>query len=294
MPQDEGVTGVTADSQTKPEDSADQGGKGKGEDKNPLEDRVAQLEKEAADKDKRIGELTESERYHFERSRQLAEAQDADDEPENKADEDQPIEDSADQTVDAFSTEGIVALVKRGLLTKKDAREIIVKEARRAAEEVVGVESRKLRTDAELVQKYPELNDSKSELFKRTGAIFREMVADDRDLSKSPQALLLAARAAKAELAAETSTASRDESEADRRKRIAAQAGGAGARGAGFNGDEDDEKLSPAQKKLIARFNAEGGVQITEEAYAKRVKDGVRMSVRSAIPEKKREVGDWS
>ncbi len=289
-----GVTDANVDPQPKPGDSADKGGK-KGEDKNPLEERVKALEKEAADKDKRIGELTESERYHFERARQLAEGQDEgdDDEPKPK-DDDELIEDSADKTVDAFSTEGIAALVKRGLLTKKDAREMFRKIAREEADQVIGVESAKLRTDAELVQKYPELSDSKSKLFERTGAIFREMVTGKPELERSPNALLLAARAAKAELAAETGAARQNESEADRQKRIAAQAGGAGARGAGFTGDEDDKTLSPIQKRIINRFNAEGGLQITEDAYGKRANEGVRMSVRAAIPEKKREVGDWS
>ena len=269
---------------------------------NPLEARVTALEKDLAAKDRRIAELSESEGYWHGQAEAFTkskpDAKDDDDaEPET---EEAVIDDSADEAVDAFSTEGIAALVKRGVLTKKLARDLIAKEARRAAKELVDVEVGKLhrqrqhdQADAEMVGKYPDLNDDQSPLFKRTGEIFREQTQADPILKRSPGALMMAARVAKAELVAEARVNGKDANERDRVDRINGQAGGAGTRG--FDGNESDDKLSPGQKSIIDKFNAQGGVQIKEESYMKRAKEGIRMSTRAAMPDadKRREVGDW-
>ena len=101
------------------------------------------------------------------------------------------------------------------------------------------------------------------------------MVKDDASLKKSPAALKMAARLAKAEL----QPAEKAHKETTRQQRIAAQAGETGRPG---EDDDDDTQLSPMQKKFLARMNADGGVQVSEEAFAKRAKKGVNMSTRMA------------
>ena len=57
--------------------------------------------------------------------------------------------------------------------------------------------------------------------------------------------------------------------EQERRARIAAQAGDRGGRTA--EGAEEDEELTPEQKHIVASMG------ITEEAYKKRAKEGVKV-----------------
>jgi len=173
---------------------------------------------------------------------------------------------------------GVEALVNRGILTRKQARDLIREEAAKVAKDLIRNETKKLQTDAEIARQFPELQDQNSALFKKTGELFRSMVADDESLARSPKALLLAARAAKAELAA----AGNGSGEEERLRRIAQQGGGDNARGAAFDSEADDT-LTPMQRKILAALNADGGVQVSEEAYRKRAREGVRMSTRMAL-----------
>ena len=284
MPDDEARV---ADQKDGPD--ADKGDKGK--EPNPLEARVAALEKDLVAKDKRIGELSESERYWNQQAKANAAPKKKDEQPEA---EETIIEDGTDATVDAFSARGIGALVERGLMTKKAAKAMFAKESQKLLDEIEGMKRARKGdlADAEMVSKYPELNDDKSPLFERTRQIFQEQVEADPSLKRSSGALMMAARVAKAELKSEGKAEAADSNEADRLSRIKGQSGGNGRRAAE---SDDDDTLSPGQRKMIDRFNAQGGVQIEEKNYIKRAKEGVQMSARMAMPEAadRREVGDW-
>lgn len=286
-----GVTDSNVDPRPANAQPQEGGGKPEKKEPNPIEERLARLEKELAERDKRIEELAASERYWAEQARRAVALDDeGDDEPE----EDFGIDDdSPDKFVEDLSEKGLEALVKRGVLTRREARELIRQEAQQIAREMIEAETRKLQTDAEIARQFPELQDESSDLFKRTAKIFKEMVAEDESLKRSPKALLLAARTAKAELAAAGKGSA---SEEERLRRIARQGGGDHARGAAFDADDDDS-LTPTQRKILEALNADGGVQVTEEAYKKRAREGVRMSTRMALmgenATRTRQVGDW-
>ena len=287
-----GVTDTNVDPRPANAQPPEGGGKPEKKEPNPLEERLAKLEKELAERDKRIQELAESERYWAEQARKAAEFDD-DGDDEEPEDDFGVEDDSPDKFVEELSEKGLEALVKRGVLTKREARELIREEAQRIAKQAIEAETRKLQADAEIVRQFPELQDEKSELFQHTAKIFKEMVAEDESLKHSPKALLLAARTAKAELAASGRGVGGEE---DRLRRIARQGGGDHARGAAFDADDDDS-LTPTQKKILEALNADGGVQVSEEAYKKRAREGVRMSTRMAMLSgntgRTRQVGDW-
>lgn len=216
--------------------------------KPPDEVKLSKKEHEALLK--RIDEAEQASRYWHEQTKAKPEAE-AEGKPESEPDDDEVKDDTTDKFIDDLSKSGIAALVRRGVLTKKAAREIIEKEARKIAREVaqeeVGAASKRLTTDAKLVQQFPDLQDKESEHFQRTGAIYREMVADDPALKNSPGALFLAARTAKAELAAE----GKGRSAGDRDATIRAQAGD---RGGGRDTDVGGELIGPQARELIAAF----------------------------------------
>lgn len=238
---------------------------------------VDKLRKEFEALRKERDELAASERYWAEQARGKGKPAD-EPEPEPEDEEDGPEDDTPDKQFEEFSAKGVEALVKRGLLTKKAAREIIRKEAEKIARSVVGETvtrlSKQQAEDGKLARDYPELSDEKSPLFARTRDIYREMVADDAGLKNSPAALRLAARTAKAEL---------DASERDRRGRIARQ-GEQGSRNGGGMDSGDDDTLSPRQREILKAFNRDGTSEISEDAYLKRAKAGVQMSTRSYQP----------
>jgi hypothetical protein len=272
-----------------PEQSADDktGGKeggDEGKDKTGGEDFAAQL-KALNDKltglEKKNHELAESERYWAEQARAGGRREETPEEPEDD-DDDPGIEgDTADKQVEEFSTDGVAALVKRGLLTKKDAREIARKEAERVAKQVVGKAQKQYTADAELATEFPELSDESSELFQATKKIYREMVAQDDTLKRSPMGLTMAARLAKSQLQPAKPADNGGEPGPSRDDRIRKQGERGRSRGAAFQG-EDEDRLSPRQKGILAKFNADGGPQVTEEEYTRRAKEGVRMSSGNA------------
>lgn len=235
-------------SQVATDDSREDGGaEGEGGKKAKPADEAKLSKREHEQLLKRLGELEQSERYWSERARagEKPEAE-PDDEPPPEDDE-PPADDTTDQFIEDLSKKGLEALVKRGVLTKKAAIEIIQREARKVAREVVGVETKKLATDAELIRQFPDLEDRESALFKRTGELFREDVKGDPTLRDSPRALILAARTAKAELALESKGGGDD----SRAARIRAQAGDrSGSRGF----DEDQDTMGPAAREIAERM----------------------------------------
>jgi len=219
---------------------------------------------------KQLEETRESERYWADRARGAAPAEPDDDEPDPDDDE-LVVDDKPEQLVDDLSSRGMDALVKRGVLTKKEARELIAKEvakqSRKIAEEVVGRERTKFTTDSEIVTKYPELKDPESALFKKTREIYKGVVQRNPAKGNDPEALLDAAERAKLQLEIETLKAGRgdrddddgDPAERNRRERIRAQSSDRGRRSSDF--EEDDNRLGPEARELIQKMD------ITEDEF---------------------------
>lgn len=186
-------------------------------------------------------------------------------------DDDEELEVDGD-VADDFATNGMEALRKRGVLTKKETRELIREEASAVARQAIAKNNQSLIKDAEMARDFPDLMDSKSELFKRTMTLFNEEIAEDPSLKNNPRTLNRAARLAKAELKAEGHY---DERRSDgfgdsRQRRIDAQSGdrSSGQRG----GDDDDSALSPSQRNILAKFAAAGEGTISEDDYKRHAK----------------------
>lgn len=184
------------------------------------------------------------------------------------AEDDEEVDEGGD-IADDFATNGIEALRKRGVLTKKEAKEMFETAARKVAREEVERSRKDMIADTELLQQFPGLSDPKSEMFTRTQDIYNEQIKRDPSLKGSPQTLPMAARIAKAELIAEGRADARQD-------RITRQSGDRSTgRGSSFSEDDSDD-LSPTQRSILERFNAAGDVQISEESYRKRA-GNVRM-----------------
>lgn len=188
---------------------------------------------------------------------------------------------------DDFATNGIEALKKRGVLTKKEAKELMREVAREEAQHVVQKSQNSLIKDAEMAREFPDLQDNSSELFKRTQAIYRAEIAEDPKAASNPRTLYRAAKEARAELITEgkygrVSQLRDDDGYGDQRqRRIDAQSGDRSNRGRGNDRHmDDDDVLSPAQRSLIARFQATGEAEISEEDYIARARKG--LTVRGA------------
>jgi hypothetical protein len=220
---------------------------------------AAPTREEFAQLNSRLAEMAEEARHNRELLTQFLSRQT---QPVAEPDKDEEIEDDTD-VADDFAANGIQALVKRGVLTKREAQEMMREEARRIAREEVERSRESLIRDAELARQFPDLADERSELFKRTQAIYHEMTQRDASLKNSAQTLPMAARLAKAELIAEGRQDARQD-------RITRQSGDRGysSRDGGFN--DDGNELSPTQRAIIERFNASGEADISEDGYRKR------------------------
>ncbi len=278
-----------------PEGSGDEGAgekggsKDKGEKGRGAEKRVRELEE-------RIRELEASERHWSEMARRVGQMQEpyeaeGDEEEEEEQDPDLS-DDSPDKLVDEFSTQGLTALVKRGVLTKKEAREIIRREAEKVAREVVGAERQKMTADAKILADFPELKDKGSDLWKRTAERLKEAVAlDGPKAAKSAATLYACARAARAELDAEARRKRKRwddpddyddfegrededaEDERERRRRVRQQSGDHGRGGrSGF--DDDNGTLGPEAREMIRAMG------ITEDQYRAFASSGRRSGRR--------------
>jgi len=255
---------------------------GDGADKGKPKEEPTVSKKEYDALKKQNEELAESERYWAgqAKARPKPETDDTDDEPDQQDDAagkpDITDDDTPEKFTDELSTKGMQALIKRGVLTRKEAESLFRKVAAEEAEKVVGRAVRHLSTDAQMVREYPDLNDAKSPLFKKTGEVFQEMVAEDPALKKSPAALKLAARTAKLQLDLESrqnghETRDRDtdddrEQSRDRQRRIDAQNGDRG-RGARSDIEDEDPGLSPMQRKFL------GQMKVSEEDFSKSKKE---------------------
>lgn len=251
----------------KPEPKEGEGDdKGKGEKPKAKEpEGVTLSKKEHAELIKRIGELEGESRFWADKARgQAAKPEpDEDDGDEDEEDDDEPEDENPDAVADDFATKGIEALVKRGVLTKKAAKALIIKEATRVAEKIarekVSSAEKRLAMDSALMRDFPDLGDEKSPLFERTGAILREMVAEDASLRKSAAALRAAARAAKREIDAEGKRKPAEDDK-DRLDRIRRQAGDRGDRGRSEL-EDGDEDVGPETKRMLDRL------KVTEDDF---------------------------
>jgi hypothetical protein len=263
-----------------PGKTTDKGGKGKdgGED---FAATVRELRNELKATKEQVGELRNSEQVWFDRYEKLARGGKpelaAGDEPDD--DDSEVVDDTPDKLVDEFSAKGVEALVKRGVLTKKAAKELIRKEAEKIARQVAGevvgrAEGRAVR-DSQLFGEFPELRDTKSELYTRTAEVYRQMVKDDPDARNSDRALARAAKEAKLMLRIEQLEKGGDRrgDDVDRGRRIDAQAGDRGRSGGEFR----DDKLGPEEREVLKAFERFG---TTEEDFLKE-RDKVRAGRRA-------------
>ena len=174
---------------------------------------------------------------------------------------DVPDDDTADKMVADIAAEGAKALSKRGYVTAAQAQRIAVEAAKAVAKEVVGRRERAITTDAKIMNKFPELRDQKSELFKETAARFQEAVDLNPKSAKDPGALYLAAKSAKEFLDAKNPPRRRSdedfEDETDRQLRARSQ----DHRPTGRVEIDDDDFLGNEAKQVIA------GMGITDEQF---------------------------
>lgn len=174
---------------------------------------------------------------------------------------------------DELSAKGIRSLVERGFITERRASKLIRDIAKgviaQEVEPMIASQIKKaqagMAADAELVDKYSDLKNPKSAMYIRTAEVLKELTA--KGIPKE-NALEVAARIAHGETKTDRS---------DRQERISRQGGSDETRTGGYSGEEDDNTVSPMQREMLKRLNAEGGIQISEEAYAARAKKGVNM-----------------
>lgn len=280
MWEDDVRSGGEGETEPTPEPKSGEAGKGKdgGEGKQPKEDKDS-IRLSRADYDTMREELAELKFW------KNSQAREDDDEPEPKSakraepEDDDDLEallkEDPEKFTDEFSAEGLKALVKRGFITEKRAKRLLGDIAEKLVSErlealvdgKISKAQKAMLSDAEILQKYPELNDPESALTKRTKEVYREIMAEDKSTPKGT-ALRLAARTASAEM--------RD----TREERIARQGGGSDRRRGGYTGEDEDSDLTPTQRRILDGFNADGGLKVSEDSYKKRAKAGVNMTSR--------------
>jgi hypothetical protein len=204
-------------------------------------------------------EARESEKYWAGVARNGRAAEPATEPEEDDAsqfiDEDAPdgIEgDTPEKLVDEFAAQGTKALDKRGYVKAADVKKMAAEIAIKVARQMIGQQVVRSTTDAQIMTAYPELKDPNSELFKATAKIYQEAVAMDPSAQKTPAALFLAAKAAKASLkpppkAREDEDDYEPEVESDRRRRADSQ--DSRPRGRGQVEDHDD-MMGPEARQI--------------------------------------------
>jgi hypothetical protein len=159
--------------------------------------------------------------------------------------------DTPEKLVDEFAAKGVAALKSRGFITARDAQKLAAEVAVRVARQMIGQQVTRSTTDAQIMAAYPELKDQTSELFKATAKIYQEAVAMDPSAKKTPAALFLAAKAAKASLKPAPKPREEDddepEVESDRRRRADSQ--DSRPRGRGQVEDHDD-MMGPEARQI--------------------------------------------
>lgn len=249
------------------------------------EERAEQKELERLREENRL--LQQSERFWQQRA---AGRKDGDEEPpeetpeedldisdlvvENEDGKEPDTEQTPDEFIDELSKLGPKALQKvvarMGYVNKED----VAKLAKDIAQRVVNRERGRMTSDAELISRFPDLRDAKSELYEETSKRFRAAVARDPKAKNSPVTLFLAAEAAELALG-QGRRKPRDEGyddyregreeEYERRRRVEAQQGDRGRGGrSGDYGDDDD--LGPEARQIVSAFGVDEKAYRTERA----------------------------
>lgn len=143
--------------------------------------------------------------------------------------------------------------------------------------------------DAELYDRFPDLADSKSDLFLETAKVYNDLARRDPALAKSGVLAEVAAELAEKRLNGSDPAPRRpqpdfdvdddeeaDDREAERVRRVRAQSGDRGRR-TSSRASGDSDALDATQKTIVAKLRA-AGADISEEGYRKRAQSGVRMS----------------
>lgn len=227
-------------------------------------------------------ELENGMRYWADRAERSAPAAaakqeaEADDDGEDWSESDIP----ADKLIDLLTTEGKAGLKKAGLVGRGDLKAILEKQEAKFNQRLESLTSRQKAASDEqaILSQYPDLAKPDSEFFANVlEEIKASGAAIDPKKGIDPTLLRMAARNVKRTMDAAAEMAKRS----DRAARIAAQAGDSGVGGGEDEGGDDE--LSPMQRLWLDKFNADGGTQVSEEAYRRRAKSGVRMSTRAAF-----------
>jgi hypothetical protein len=237
----------------------------------------------------------EAERKHTkELLRELSETQRYYERPAPKAEEEPAVEDDQGEFADLLATEEVKdepdldpdkfideltskgasaldkVLAKHGAKSGYVRKEEVVQLAAEVAKRIVSTERGKITIDARLVseaaelKEFGDLNDERSPLFRETQKLYREAVALDPKQGKRPSAVLLALRAAGANLRVGAKGRRREQPEADeeRTQRIRSQQGETG-RGRKVDPETDNE-MGPEAKRVVDLFGAFG---VTGEKY---------------------------
>jgi hypothetical protein len=188
--------------------------------------------------------------------------------PEPKAAEPEPEEDV--DVLDVLTTKGA-----------KGLDEILARRGYVRADEVdarVNSRAAQFATENELLQSYPDLRDQKSEFFRSTAAHYGELKSQG-----VPEALAMRIAAERAELDGiktgkvktpqQIQTDERARKEANRIARINAQSGDRRPRAAEPE-DEADDEMTDHEKRICDAMG------VSYEAYQKRARQGVQMSLR--------------
>lgn len=142
-------------------------------------------------------------------------------------------DDSPEAFTDALTREGIKALAKRGVLTKKEIPQLIDSIAEKVAERVRR-ENGAQQAENSLIAEYPELKNKESALFRKTQQILADVGGD-----ATPASVRLAAKLAKSDI---------DAAEKERTARVSKQSG---ARGRAVESSLEDEGIDSDQAQVM-------------------------------------------
>lgn len=173
--------------------------------------------------------------------------------------------------LDDVSRDGLAALKRRGVVTRDELDTLLAQSQQRAETRLQEVRT-DAGFDAQIAKEFPEIAEASAQisrkerpnspLFLRAAEIFRQALADDPRLKGSKSTLLLAARAAKAQLEAEDARKGKPAKVTDR--------------------DDDDEVETSRQRRRRDRV----AVQSTERAPA----SGNENDDRPTVSKQAREV----
>ncbi len=168
-------------------------------------------------------------------------------------------DDTPEKLVNDFAATGTAALQKRGFITAADALKLAREVAIKVSHEMIGRNQVRSAADQKIVDEFADLKVPTSALFKATAPIYREAIAMDPNAANSPATLFMAAKAAKAQLAAEAKRAAPADDDTDgegetaeeRRQRIDSQDG---SRTRGRTDGTVDDMLGSQAREIIAGF----------------------------------------